>query len=171
MQGAVVNCFARPARCHAQRSAPALPPASPNALHPAGPAAEQQQQQEQQQETQQLAAADTLAAQLAEQQLSPEPTPEMTPAPLEGMGGGGEAGAGLELQLYADFLRIVLEIVNSILTNALPQVGQGGHAAACGAGAQGQRQPAHLGAAGLSVRVSLCGGLGGRPRHAGPPAV
>eukprot|EP00887_Chlorella_sp_A99_P007913 scaffold12.g7913.t1 len=46
-------------------------------------------------------------------------------APAGGGGGRAEDAAAveqraLELQLYADFLRIVLEIINSILTSALP---------------------------------------------------
>lgn len=84
--------------------------------------------------TQIYLAAPHAVAGLAPQLLDHQPSPEPTPAPLDLGGAGGGAGAeegaggaagGLELQLYADFLRIVLEIVNSILTNALPQVPRG----------------------------------------------
>ncbi|KAL4432564.1 hypothetical protein ABPG77_000501 [Micractinium sp. CCAP 211/92] len=97
---------------------PWLPAPTPQqqALQGAHQAAQQQdaQQQQQQQDAQQ--AAEQQQAQ--QQQLQPRVE---AVAQQQGLaaGGGVSEQQELELQLYADFLRIVLEIINSILTSSL----------------------------------------------------
>lgn len=91
---------------------PWLPAPTPQqqALQGAHPAAQQQDAPPPQQDAGQ---------QPGQQQLQPRVEAVAQQAPAAG--GGVSEQQELELQLYADFLRIVLEIINSILISSLPR--------------------------------------------------